>query len=140
MRRSLTAALLLSLVAASGCRHLRSAVGAGSDRRVIEYVVQLDAPTSTAITQAQVGAAVEEAIRASGFEAVERLAGADSTDDAPYLLLIGTALNAEQHRIRMRWTATGGACSRTRDAILENRGELGARVREVMECVQANGR
>lgn len=139
MRRSFTAALLLSLVMVSACRHLRAAVGAGSDRRVIEYAVQLDAPTSTAIPQAQVGAMVEEAIRASGFEAVERGPGDDEGGE-PYLLLVGTALSADQHRIRMRWTAAEGVCSRTRDAILENRGELGARVREVMQCVQADGR
>ncbi|MHB1225483.1 MAG: hypothetical protein ACYC2G_15745 [Gemmatimonadaceae bacterium] len=137
MRRSLTAVLLLSLVTAPACRHLRSAVGAGSDRRVIEYAVELDAPTSTAISRAQVAAAVEEAIRASGFEASERIT---VEDDGPYLLLVGTALSADQHRIRMHWTAEEGACGRTRDVLLENRGELAARVREVMECIQADDR
>lgn len=136
MRRSVTAALMLSLVAFSACRHLRSAVGAGSDRRVVPYAIQLDAPTSTAISQAQVAAVVEDAIRSSGLEAVERISDEDSGDE-PYLLLVGTALNAQQHRVRLHWTAPSGVCTRTRDAILENPGELAARVREVMRCVQA---
>ena len=94
-------------------------------------------PRSQAVTDANLGAFVEETIRSMGQDAARRYLE-DGPQEGGYLLVEGLAQTVAQHRIRLRWVSPEGRCNRPRDTILENTQAFRSTIRDVVQCVIAN--